>query len=78
MKLCQYHDDQLRSELQAHGIAPGTGPAAPIWEAQSLVIAKVLHKEPSVTGYCGCPICYLMTPSWLRSIAVHMARKAGA
>jgi hypothetical protein len=76
MKLCQYHDDQLRTELQQHGVEPGDGPAAPIYEAQSLVIAKVLHAEPSVTGYMGCPICYLLTPSWLRQIAIHLARKA--
>jgi hypothetical protein len=76
MKLCAFHKDDLRTKLQQHGVAPGHGPSAPIHVAESLVIAKTLAAEPSVLGSPVCPICYLLVPSWLTAVAVHIARKA--
>lgn len=74
MKICQYHLDDLKTQLLRQGITPGDGPKAPIHSAHSALLALCLAEGGrTVVESPLCPVCMLMRPSLVQRAAAGIA-----
>lgn len=77
MKICEHHNDKLKSALELQGFPRRSHQA--LFDAQTLIYANALDKDPQSFFREGCPICQRPTVKesleWIEQAAKAIAWK---